>query len=386
MEVADLDLLDPSSTLPASLAPVRVLVWAGPEVLGTVDLPPVRPRDIALIPGLLADAFGTPLRARGALPTGAPTGMTAAELTVVVCTRDRPAMLTECLTSLGRLDPPPAEVLVVDNASTGPESRQAADAAGVRCVSEPAPGLNRARERGWRSAGTALVAYVDDDARAHPGFARAVEAGFLSAQVGAVTGLVAPAELATPAQRLFERQGGMGKGYQRRVYDVRSWPYGVQPYRLGVGTNMAFRTDVLEQLGGFDPRLDVGTPTRGGGDLDMLYRTMLSGYPVVYQPDAVVRHIHRRDWPGLVAQMTDNGVAFAALLAKYERELPGHAGLVQRERRRWHLQRHGRGPLGAVRRRELWLLRLLWAEVQGSRRGRVALAQAGATAAPVPSR
>ena len=165
----------------------------------------------------------------------------------------------------------------------------------------------------------------------------------------------------------------MGKGFVREVHHRTTWRHGVQPYRLGVGTNMAFRRETLAALGGFDPRLDVGTATRGGGDLDMLYRTMLAGWTVVYEPDAVVRHLHRRDWKGLVGQMSDNGTAFAALLAKYESEVPELARTARRERRRWHVRRHLRDPLVAVRRRDAWQLLLLLAEARGAARGRRAL-------------
>lgn len=369
----DIDLLDPDDGLFPTREQTHVLVWAGDRVLGTVTLPPLDAIDATVIRPRLAERFAEELVALQELRTEPEaTFVRPEDVTVVVCTRDRPQMLRGCLEHLARASPPPAAILVVDNAPTTAATRELADEFDTDYVVEPEPGLDRARNRGWQAVGTAVVVYVDDDARVHRRFIAGIARGFLGESVGAVSGMVMPAELETEAQVRFEVQGGMHKGFRRQVFHRDSWLHGVQPYRLGVGTNMAFRRSVLAELGGFDPRLDVGTSTRGGGDLDMLYRTMLEGWTVVYEPSAVVRHIHRRDWAGLVAQMRDNGVAFSALLAKY-RDHPDVGAQAQREWWLWHARRHARGLLGAVRRRQPWALRLLVAEAGGSRHGRPAL-------------
>ena len=379
--VADVDLSDRSARSDPVLEPTRYLVRFGTEVLGSVDVTPSNVPARFDLREELTRHFSDEIRSRVLMPRP-PAALSSQDVTIVVCTRDRPDLLRVCLQHLAHLDPPPAEVLVVDNASSTTQTRQVALAAGARCLDEPRPGLDRARDLGWRAADTAVVAYVDDDARVDPGYAASIARGFLDEQVGAVTGLVAPAELRTPAQRLFERQGGMGKGYRREVHRRSEWAYGMQPHRLGVGTAMAFRRAALERIAGFDPRLDVGTPTRGGGDLDALFRTMLDGWTVVYEPDAVIRHLHRRDWRGLLQQMRDNGTAYAALLEMYETERPELSAAARRERRSWHWRRHVRGVLGAARRRDAALLMLLLAEAQGSRHGRKAWRAAGPGGAP----
>ncbi len=45
----------------------------------------------------------------------------------------------------------------------------------------------------------------------------------------------------------------------------------------GTGANMAFRREVFDRIGPFDPALDVGTPARGGGDLEMFFRVLKHG-------------------------------------------------------------------------------------------------------------
>jgi GT2 family glycosyltransferase len=246
----------------------------------------------------LVERFAVTRFARGAV-TAAPRGATAVApdaVSVVVCTRDRPAFLEGCLKALAALAPAPAEVLVVDNAPSTTATAEVVERFGVRRVVEPVPGLDHARNRGWREARGEVVAFVDDDARPESSFVAMVAEGFVGERVGAVTGLVVPAELLFGAQAAFERiEGGMGKGYAPRLFGPGEAAVGLEPFRLGVGTNMAFRREALDVIGGFDPILDVGTRTRGGGDIDALWRTLRAGYAVFYQPAAVVRHVHRRE-------------------------------------------------------------------------------------------
>jgi hypothetical protein len=94
-----------------------------------------------------------------------------------------------------------------------------------------------------------------------------------------------------------------------------------------------------------------------------------SGYVAAYQPDAVVRHIHRRDLPGLVNQYRDNGAGYAALLHKHVVEDHGLQCAARAEQRRWRRRRHVRSLLGAVRRRDVAAITELAAEIEGSTRG-----------------
>jgi hypothetical protein len=79
---------------------------------------------------------------------------------------------------------------------------------------------------------------------------------------------------------------------------------------------MAFRRAALEAVGRFDTALDVGTPSFGGGDLDIFHRILASGYTLVYEPAAWIRHRHRRDMAGLERQLYSNGRSFCVHLTK----------------------------------------------------------------------
>jgi hypothetical protein len=130
-----------------------------------------------------------------------------------------------------------------------------------------------------------------------------------------VTGLTVAAELETRAQLMFEdAYGGMKKGFRPVTHTRRGRRMRYSSNGYGAGCNMAFRRDALVEIGGFDPALDVGTPSNGGGDLDALQRVLEADRVLVYRPDAIVRHIHRRTKGRLRRQLFDNGRGYSAAI------------------------------------------------------------------------
>src|SRR5439155_1496498 len=268
-------------------------------------------------------------------------------ISAIVCTRNRPESLEGCLAALAVQHHPRYEVIVVDNAPDDDRTRAVWERLGVRYVVEPRPGLDWARNRGVAEARSPLVAFTDDDARPDPAWLAALAAGFVSDEVGAVTGLVAPAELETRAQVLFEDiYGGMGKGFMLKIFSSRGRALTFRPEIYGVGCNMAFRRTALEEIGGFDPALDTGTPTGGGGELDVFQRLVEHGGAIIYRPDAIVRHAHRRMMPALRRQLYDNGRGYCAVLCSALLRARGLDRLrvtraLWRWFTRWHLRRIG---------------------------------------------
>ena len=289
-------------------------------------------------------------------------------ISVVVCTRDRPRSLRRCLDSLSRLDPGASEVIVVDNASCTQETREIVSRTPFRYVREERPGLNWARNRGAGEARHDIVAYVDDDVRVDPRWLAGIARGFRSPDVDAVTGLVMPAEIETRPQFLFEIYGGMGKGLEaRRFQGIAMSPRAlIRAQDAGVGANMAFRRSALKALGWFDTALDVGTPSGGGGDLDMFHRVLASGGSLRYEPGAVAWHYHRRDFDGLRRQLYCNGRSYGVYLIKNWKDGSiGRFPLFTFVLLQWLPWLVGRLVLGLFRRHRL-PLRLLWAEMWGA--------------------
>ena len=327
-----------------------VLVRLGGEPVGTVRVPVhgdrcpgtvvadaiatelgaalIRTRLLALLERPAAErrldiesVVATPLRSedeqsRSAVPTPS--------MTVAVCTRDRPEPLERCLAALRAL-PSGVRVLVVDNAPSTDASARLVEArySGFDYVIEARPGLDHARNRAIAETTSEVIAFTDDDVVVDERWAEAVVRAFQEEpDLGALTGLVLPFEIETPAQELFERLGGFGRGFVRR-WETAGTSSGrprtegsiLGAGEFGTGANMAFRRALFDRIGGFDPALDVGTPARGGGDLEMFHRVLAGGQLLRYEPAAIVFHQHRRTLAELEAQRRDNGGLWAMMMS-----------------------------------------------------------------------
>jgi GT2 family glycosyltransferase len=233
-------------------------------------------------------------------------------VSVVVCTRDRPADLERCLASLVELDPPAHEIIVVDNSPATDAARDVCRQYPVSYVLEPLPGQARARNRGIASATGDVVAFTDDDCVVDRGWLSGIARELADQRVMAVTGVVCPIELETPAQYLFEEHGGFRRGFRRRVLDgVRVDP-STSAGLAGAGASMAFRRRVFDEVGLFSEWLGPGTPARAADDNDLLCRVLAAGYRIVYDPSQLVWHRHRSDPQGLRQVLLDYGVSSSA--------------------------------------------------------------------------
>ncbi|KAM3115682.1 glycosyltransferase [Phormidesmis sp. 146-33] len=238
-------------------------------------------------------------------------------VTVAICTRDRTSDLNLCLTSLCQLDYPNLDLLVIDNAPSSDATEKLVQTyPRVRYVCEPRPGRDWASNRAILEATGDILAYTDDDTVVDRNWVKSLAQVFVeNPEVMAVTGLVVPYELETDAQVLFEMNGGFGRGFRRRWWRVgRGQPMHwtqMGTGNLGTGANMAYRRSVFDEIGYFDPALDVGTVTNGAGDLEMFFRILKEGHTLVYEPSAIVRHRHRRDYAQLRTQLAHNGSVYA---------------------------------------------------------------------------
>ena len=345
----------------APLAFVKVPVTGGrvaaADILRRVMNDDVGTVGAALVRSVLFDSHVPPrldVARTLASPPGAPVEQPA--VTVAVCTRERPADIDRCLEALQRITYSNLDLLVVDNAPcTDATERIVRQHSRVRYVREPRPGLDWARNRAILECRGEILAFTDDDVVVDPAWVTAlVEVFTADPEVMAVTGLVIPDELDTDAQRWFEAYGGFGRGFLRKWYrgpagrSVAAVHGGTG--KFGTGANMAYRRSVFESIGGFDPALDVGTCTNGGGDLEMFFRVLKEGYTLVYEPRAIVRHRHRREYVHLRDQIVNNGIGFYSFLVRTATAYPDERRAIARLGawwlRWWSLRRLARSLAG----------------------------------------
>ncbi len=260
-------------------------------------------------------------------------------ISIAVCTRNRSNDLEICLSAISKIHYPNLEVLVVDNAPTDDSTKKVVEKfTNVKYVLESYQGLDWARNKAAKEAKGEIIAYTDDDVVVDENWVNALADIFESEkEVMAVTGLVLPYEIETEAQFLFEKYGGFNRGFDRRWYKSKSANYkSAREFAgagiFGTGANMAYRKEVFNWIGYFDPALDVGTVTNGGGDLEMFFRVLKEGYCLVYEPRAIVWHRHRREMKELEIQLANNGIGLYSYFTKsfwdYPKERIGIAKLA----------------------------------------------------------
>lgn len=258
-------------------------------------------------------------------------------VTVVIATRNRAASLSRTLDSLLAMDYPDFEILVVDNNPSNDETaRMLRERYGgnpaIRYIREDEPGLAIAHNRGLGELHTPIVAFTDDDVKVDRHWLRRMVAGFsVTENVGCVTGMILPAELQTPAQQWIEEYGGFSKGFEQRIFDLKTHRPAtpLHPYSAGIfgsGASMAFRSEALRAIGGFDPALGAGSKALGGDDLAAFFEIINHGYRIVYEPAAILYHFHRRDYAGLRRQAYGYGVGLTAYLTRTLWDRPSRIG------------------------------------------------------------
>lgn len=215
----------------------------------------------------------------------------APAVTAVICTRNRAARyLPRAVASLLAQgdDAGAFEVLVVDNDSSDPTRRvvddliAAAPPTGprLRYAFEPRVGLSHARNRALAEARAPVVAYLDDDAVADPGWVAVIARRFAEdGALAALSGPVLPIWEAEPPAWLPDRLHG-ALGLRAAVDDGRLF-----------GGNAAYRAATLRALGGFAPELGRrGEALLQGEDDDVAARLAAAGAPVAFEAAMLIRH------------------------------------------------------------------------------------------------
>lgn len=244
--------------------------------------------------------------------------------TVVIPARNAAGEIGRCVEAVLAQDVPPdhLRVVVVDNRSTD-KTAEEARSAGARVVREDRLASSyAARNRGVAEAESEWVAFTDADCVPDPSWLRTLLAPPIPENVGAVVGEVEALEFETPVQRLVERHGIMRHAVTLPAKALPSFST----------ANVAIRTSLLRELGGF--REDV----RFFGDMEFSWRMQIErGATVLFRPEAVVRHRHRRTWGAFWRQAVQHGRGVALMRRnypdRYRISLRGQAGRLLSRRR-----------------------------------------------------
>lgn len=237
-------------------------------------------------------------------------------LSVILCTRNRRALLEGALASFKSLRIPPGwrvELVVVDNGSTDGTSAAVASAAKdfpfpVRGVVEPTPGLGRAHAAGLRAAQGELIACTDDDCLVMPDWCEAIVNAFAAQPtLAGLFGRVLPVDDGSnPEWRVAIKTSDL-----RATFQFPCWPM------IGFGNNMAFRRAALEIVGGFNPLFGPGGMLWSAEELELVYRVLRHGGLLGYEPSASVWHRGRTSQAAWASTNVRDAKGFGAFAGAY---------------------------------------------------------------------
>lgn len=216
------------------------------------------------------------------------------ELSVVICTYNRAAVLEETLQSFCKLNgatSPSVELIVVDNNSSDSTKsvvdRFAPSIPGLKYKHEATPGLSYARNTGIAHASGELVSFVDDDVYFDPRWIEAVMQIFKATPDASCMGgkSIPLFEGGRPAWLQDEHLGIYGSTLSG---DAVKWMvYPEHPF----GLNMVFKRNVFSVVGGFNPALGrIKKNLLSMEETDYFLRVFNNKLKVIYCPDAIIHH------------------------------------------------------------------------------------------------
>ena len=208
-------------------------------------------------------------------------------LSVVICTYNRAESLKRAIESLGRQSYRNFDVVVVNGPSNdGTEEilRQLAETIQIVRCSEKS--VAAARNVGIDTAQGEILAFMDDDAVAHPDWLNKLQSVYSDPTLAAAGGPVIDGATGEVAYEVC---------MCRRAGDVSSWPFSelsdvhvrprADPFLYLAGCNMSFRRSVLVAMGGFDEAFEYGYE-----DAEMCSRIIDAANKIEFVRDAIVYH------------------------------------------------------------------------------------------------
>jgi glycosyltransferase involved in cell wall biosynthesis len=222
-----------------------------------------------------------------------PVAAPADVLSVIICayTPARWAWLREAVESVLAGSSTPVEVIVVidhcDELLDSVGHHFDTDRRVQVVANSDVRGLSGARNTGVRTARGDVVAFLDDDAAAQPGWADKLMNHYRDDTVAGVGGYARPVwPSSRPAWLPTEFDWVVGCSYTGQ-------PTRLAPVRNPIGCNMSLRRSVIDKVGGFKPEVGrVGTTPVGCEETELFIRVRADSAPnkVLFDPDMRVEH------------------------------------------------------------------------------------------------
>ena len=223
-------------------------------------------------------------------------------VSVIVCSYNGAKTLAQCLESLGKIDYPNFEVILVDDGSTDDTREIAARFPHVRYFHQTNHGLSHARNYGAAVAKGEIFAYTDSDCMADPDWLYYLLSTLLSGDYAGVGG----PNVSPPARNWVQACVAAAPGGPSHVLLTDTVAEHIP------GCNMAWYRWAFESIGGFDPEYH-----KAGDDVDFCWRVQQAGHEIAFSPTALVWHYRRFTLRAFRKQQEGYGEAESMLRFKH---------------------------------------------------------------------
>ena len=223
-------------------------------------------------------------------------------VSVIVCSYNGGPTLASCLDSLGKLNYPKYEVILVDDGSTDDTSYIAAQFPWVRYIHQSNQGLSHARNTGAAAAKGEVFAYTDSDCMVDPDWLYYLIGTLVSGDYAGVGG----PNVTPPAKSWIQACVAAAPGGPSHVLLTDVVAEHIP------GCNMAFYRWAFEGVGGFDTEY-----RKAGDDVDFCWRIQQAGWVVAFSPTAIVWHYRRFTLRAFLRQQDGYGEAESLLRFKH---------------------------------------------------------------------
>lgn len=223
-------------------------------------------------------------------------------VSVIVCSYNGGRTLARCLESLGKINYPNYEVILVDDGSTDNTSEIAAQFPNVRYIRQHNHGLSHARNTGAAAAKGDVFAYTDSDCMADPDWLYYLIGTLTSGDYAGVGG----PNVSPPARNAVQAVVAAAPGGPSHVLLTDTVAEHIP------GCNMAFYRWAFENIGGFDPEY-----RKAGDDVDFCWRLQQAGGVIAFSPTAIVWHYRRFTLREFLKQQEGYGEAESLLRFKH---------------------------------------------------------------------
>ena len=255
-------------------------------------------------------------------------------LSVLICTRNRPAKCRRAVESVLANSFTDFELIVVDQSPDAATRNALAELSDdrLRYVHTETVGVSISRNIAVREAQADIVVFTDDDCVCDRSWLESIHAEFMAdPRAVGVYGRVLPYRQAAEVEIGWNCLGEAGQlvcpainsSTTRLVLDKPAIPH----LALGGGNNMSFRKQVFGRVGLFNEMLGPGSRIGTGEDTEFSYRLLVHGCRLVYSPLPMVEHDNWLDRAQFVHMMKVSMRVQAAIFLAFALRLDALAAM-----------------------------------------------------------